>query len=68
MRIILNVDAVRDPANCTKRKLRIRTSFKYNSDDHMAVARCGLEVYGYIMGALDAGIEGVLVEHQGEQR
>lgn len=68
MRIILNVDAVRDPANCTKRKLRIRTSFQYNADDHLAVARCGREVYNYVNDALDAGIEGVLVEHQGERR
>lgn len=68
MRIVLNVDAVRDPANCTKRKLRIRTSFQYNADDHLAVARCGRDVYGLVGRALDVGIEGVLVEHQGERR
>ena len=68
MRIVLNVDIVPDPNNCTKRKLRLRTSYKDNSDDSLTVTRLGRDVYAFIKRCLNVGLEGALVEHEGEQR
>lgn len=68
MRIVLNIDAVRDPNNSTKRKLRVRTSFKNNSEDPLSVVRCGNDVYAFLKRCLSIGLDGALVEHEGEQR
>ena len=68
MRIVLNIDAVRDPNSSVKKKLRIRTSYKSNSEDPLSVVRCGNDVYAFIQRCMNIGLEGVLVEHIGEQR
>ena len=68
MRIVLNLDVTRDPNSSVKKKLRVRTSYKSNSEDPLSVVRCGKDVYAFIQRCINIGLEGVLVEHIGEQR
>ena len=67
MRIIINIDEVKDPDRPGKRKIRVRTGFYFSDGDKLRVKNCGVEIYGTLKEGFGRGFEGGLVIHEGER-
>lgn len=68
MRILINIDTVKDPDRRGKKTVRVRTGYTVNSDDELRIQNCGAEIYGCIKEAFGRGFEGGLVIHEGERK
>jgi hypothetical protein len=67
MRIIINIDAVKDPNKRGRKIVRCRTGYYFNSGDEIYVRNCGVEIYDTLKEGFGRGFEGGLVIHEGER-
>ena len=68
MRIIINIDAVKDPDRIGKKTVRVRTGYYFSSGDKLRIQNCGVEIYNIIKEGFGRGFEGGLVIHEGERK
>jgi hypothetical protein len=68
MRIIINIDAVKDPDRYGKKAVRVRTGYTFNSGDKLAVQNCGVEIYNLLKEGFGRGFEGGIIIHEGERK
>ena len=68
MRIIINIDAVKDPAIRCKKTVRVRTCYYFSGGDELRVQNCGVEIYNIIKDGFGSGFEGGLIIHEGEKK
>lgn len=68
MRIILNIDSVRDAERRGRKTIRVRTCYQCNAADGLNVVNSGVAIYNTIKEAFGLGIEGGVVVHEGERR
>jgi hypothetical protein len=67
MRIIINIDDVKDPDRPGRKTVRVRTGYQFSSDDPIRIMNCGVEIYDVIKEGFGSGFEGGLVIHEGER-
>jgi hypothetical protein len=67
MRIIINIDAVKDPERPGKKTVRVRTGY-YFSGGELRIQNCGVEIYNVLKEGFGRGFEGGLVIHEGERK
>lgn len=68
MRIIINIDAVKDPDRPGKKTVRIRTGYTFSGGDPIRIMNCGVEIYDIIKEGFGRGFEGGFVIHEGERK
>ena len=68
MRIIINIDAVKDPDRYGKKAVRVSTGYTFNSGDKLAVQNCGVEIYNLLKEGFGRGFEGGIIIHEGERK
>ena len=68
MRIILNIDSVRDAERRGRKTIRVWTCYQYASADGLNVINRGVEIYDVIKEAFASGTEGGVFIHEGERR
>ncbi len=67
MRIMINIDAVKDPERPGKKAVRVRTGYTFSSGDEIRIMNCGVEIYNIIKEGFAQGFEGGLVIHEGHR-
>ena len=68
MRIIINIDAVKDPRRIGMKAVRVRTGYTFSGGDELRIQNCGVEIYNIIKEGFGLGFEGGLVIHEGERK
>ena len=68
MRIIINIDAVKDPERPGKKTVRVRTGYYFSGGDELRSQNCGVEIYNVLKEGFGRGFDGGLVIHEGERR
>ena len=68
MRIIINLDTVRDTAHPSRKTIRVRTNYYFSDGDELRVKNCGVEIYNIIKDGFGRGFEGGLIIHEGEKK
>ena len=68
MRIIINIDAVKDPDRIGKKTVRVRTGYYFSSGDELRIKNCGVEIYNILKEGFGRGFEGGLIIHEGEKK
>lgn len=68
MRIIINIEAVRDPNRRDRKTIRVRTGYDRSTNDSLRIQNCGLEIYNIIKEGFRRGFEGGLIIHEGERK
>ena len=68
MRIIINIDEVKDPDRPGKRTIRVRANYYFNDGDKLRVQNCGVEIYNIIKEGFGRGFEGGIIIHEGEKK
>lgn len=68
MRIIINIDAVKDPDRICKKTVRVRTGYYFSSGDELRIQNCGVEIYNILKEGFGRGFEGGLIIHEGEKK
>ena len=67
MRIIINIDAAKDPNRPGKKAVRVRTGYYLNSGDDLRIQNCGVEIYAALKEGFGRGFEGGEIIHEGER-
>ncbi len=67
MRIIINIDAVKDPDRPGKKTVRVRTGYTFSSGDELRIQNCGVELYNILKESFGHGFKGGIVIHEGER-
>ncbi|MBQ1429107.1 MAG: hypothetical protein IIZ06_05510 [Kiritimatiellae bacterium] len=68
MRIIINIDAVKDPDRIGKKTVCVRTGYYFSSGDELGIQNCGVEIYNILKEGFRRGFEGGLIIHEGEKK
>ena len=68
MRIIINIDEVKDPDRIGKKTVRVRTGYYFNDGDKLRIQNCGVEIYNILKEGFGCGFEGGLMIHEGERK
>ena len=68
MRIIINIEAVKDPNRHGRKTVRVRTGYQISSGDEIRVQNCGVEIYNVLKEGFGRGFDGGLVIHEGERK
>ena len=68
MRIIINIDAVKDPDRIGKKTVRVRTGYYFSSGGKLRIQNCGVEIYNILKEGFGRGFEGGLIIHEGEKK
>lgn len=68
MRIIIDIDAVKDPDRICKKTVRVRTCYYFSSGDELRIQNCGVEIYNILKEGFGRGFEGGLIIHEGEKK
>ena len=68
MRIIINIDAVKDPERHGKNTIRVRTGYYFSNGDKLRVQNCGVEIYNILKDGFGRGFEGGIIIHEGEKK
>lgn len=68
MRIIINIDAVKDQERPGKKTVRVRTGYYFSGGDELRIQNCGVEIYNVLKEGFGRGFEGGLVIHEGERK
>ena len=68
MRIIINIDDVKDPELPGKKTVHVRTGYYFSSGDELRIQNCGVEIYNIIKEGFGRGFEGGLIIHEGERK
>ena len=68
MRIIINIDEVKDPDRIGKKTIRVRTGYYFSSGDKLRIQNCGVEIYNTLKEGFGRGFEGGLIIHEGERK
>jgi hypothetical protein len=68
MRIIINIDAVKDPDRIGKKTVRVRTGYYFSNGDELRIQNCGVEIYNIIKEGFGRGFEGGVIIHEGEKK
>ena len=68
MRILINIDAVKDPDRIGKKTVRVRTGYTFSSGDKIGTMNCGVEIYNIIKEIFGHTFESGLIIHEGERK
>ena len=68
MRIIINIDAVKDPERPGKKAVRVRAGYYFSSGDELRIQNCGVEIYNILKEVFGRGFDGGLIIHEGERK
>ena len=73
MRILINIDAVKDPDRPGKKTVRVRTGYYFSGGDEPRIQNCGVEIYNILIynilkEGFGRGFEGRLIIHEEEQK
>ena len=68
MRIIIDIDAVKDPYRIGKKTVLVRTGYYFSSGDELRIQNCGVEIYNILKEGFGRGFEGGLIIHEGEKK
>ena len=68
MRIIINIDSVKDPDRPGRKTVRVRTGYYFSSGDELRIQNCGVEIYNIIKEIFGHTFEGGLIVHEGERK
>ena len=68
MRILINIDTVKDPDRRGKKTVRVRTGYYFSGGDELRIQNCGVEIYNILKEGFGRGFEGGLVIHEGERK
>ena len=68
MRIIINIDSVKDPRRIGRKAVRVRTGYTFSCGDELRIQNCGVEIYNLIKEGFSSGFEGGIVIHEGEKK